>query len=90
MFNGDPFPWSMPANFEIATWLSRHSTDAIDPIIDSCLHTLRSQFSCKRIGAVGYCIGVSIAYRNNLPFYGFLTRFVTNEIFPRPNTLLVF
>jgi dienelactone hydrolase len=59
MFDRDPVQLGMPEDFDIAAWFSRHPTNVIDPIIDSCLHTLRSEFGCRRIGAVGYCIGVS-------------------------------
>lgn len=61
LFDGDPISpglISQEIDFDVEGWLRRHSTEAIDPIVQKCLDAMRLQFGFRRIGAVGYCIGV--------------------------------
>ncbi|KAM0542639.1 hypothetical protein ACHAPJ_012718 [Fusarium lateritium] len=42
---------------DIASWVSRHGTEVIDPIIDSVVNYLRGTAGIKQIAGAGYCFG---------------------------------
>ncbi|KAL2843695.1 dienelactone hydrolase family protein [Aspergillus pseudoustus] len=42
---------------DIPEWISRHGTDATDPIIDAVIRHFRDKLGIKKIAGAGYCFG---------------------------------
>ncbi|GLA67148.1 hypothetical protein AtubIFM54640_010125 [Aspergillus tubingensis] len=42
---------------DIPDWISRHGTDAVDPIVEATLKDMRQELGIRRIAAAGYCFG---------------------------------
>ncbi|KAL7267453.1 hypothetical protein RUND412_009964 [Rhizina undulata] len=60
LFQGDPIllPESIrPAGWDFHEWLSRHSPEVAQPVVDKVLAAIKSEIKPKKIGAVGYCYG---------------------------------
>lgn len=53
-------------NVDIPAWVKRHSTDAVDPIVDKVIAHLRETLKVKKIGGVGYCFGAKVSFRQYL------------------------
>lgn len=67
VFNGDPVSLNRPENFDIQSWLQKgsdgnnpHTPEAVDPIVEAAIKTLKDEHGVKRIGAVGYCFGAKV------------------------------
>jgi dienelactone hydrolase len=71
LFNGDPVPssamGSIPSTFNFTAWSSIHTQEAVSAIVSSSIHSLRTQFGAKKIGAVGYCFGGKYVARFLVP-----------------------
>jgi len=52
-----PFGAFSSGEIDIPTWLAKHSTSVVDPIVESTLKEMRGPLGCKRIGGIGYCFG---------------------------------
>ncbi|KAI9892171.1 MAG: hypothetical protein M1814_001629 [Vezdaea aestivalis] len=63
LFSHDAVPWPRPAYFDLSAWLSNHTEDLIERIIDKVISYLR--ITCDRpfIGAAGYCLGAKYVLR---------------------------
>jgi dienelactone hydrolase len=78
LFHGDPIPLNRPGDFDIQRWLKGeyaekkipHLPPTVDPIIDTCLVSMRTEHNCKKIGAVGYCFGAKYVIRHLRPEFG--------------------
>lgn len=78
LFHGDPIPLNRPGDFDIQKWMKgeysekkiAHLPPTVDPIIDACLVSMRTEHNCKKIGAVGYCFGAKYVVRHLLPESG--------------------
>ena len=67
VFNGDPLSLNRPEGFDFAKWLSvgsdgknPHTKEAVDPIVEATIKTLKEKHGVKKIGAVGYCFGAKV------------------------------
>jgi len=77
LFHDDPIPLNRPGDFDIQTWFKGdyqktdkkipHTPPIVDPIIDTCLVSMRTEHKCKKIGGVGYCFGAKYVARHLLP-----------------------
>ncbi|KAL0255015.1 hypothetical protein SLS55_009542 [Diplodia seriata] len=63
LFNGDPVPVDMPADFELMKWLGGHGVAQVDPIVDAVVKELKGKLGVKRLGGVGYCFGAKYVVR---------------------------
>ena len=65
LFHGDPVPLiNRPEGFDLMDWLKGppgHLPDRVEPVVKAVLQEMKSSLGCERIGAVGYCFGVSFA-----------------------------
>lgn len=62
LFHGDPVPLNRPAGFDLMTWLKGppgHLVDRVEPVVQAVVKDMKSSLGCERIGAIGYCFGVS-------------------------------
>ena len=67
LFHGDPVPLKQnrPPGFELQAWLKGppgHLPPRVEPVVQAVLKEMRTSLGCERVGAVGYCFGVSIYY----------------------------
>lgn len=63
LFHGDPVKLNRPPGFNIMDWLKGplgHLPNRVDPVVEWVLKEMRSNLGCEKIGAVGYCFGVSL------------------------------
>ncbi|CRL27084.1 unnamed protein product [Penicillium camemberti] len=75
LFYGDAVPLNKPGEFDMQKWRNggyhpegkNHLPSTVDPIVESCLREMRTEFNCKRIGAVGYCFGGKYVVRHLHP-----------------------
>ena len=47
-----------------------HLPPTVDPVIEATLVEMRTKLGCKRIGAVGYCLGAKYVIRHLRPDQG--------------------
>ncbi len=71
VFNGDPCSLNPAEGFDIMKWLAHgtggdnpHTPEAVDPIIEATIRTLKDQHGLTRIGALGYCFGAKYVVRH--------------------------
>ncbi|KAK2867903.1 hypothetical protein FQN49_003358 [Arthroderma sp. PD_2] len=60
LFRGDcltPGTLGPGSKFDLYGWLAKHSTDAVDPIVEATVKLLREEHGIEKIGGVGYCFG---------------------------------
>ena len=55
-FKNEPVPKNT-TGFDMTAWLNRHPPTLVEPIIDTTIKYMRSEFGVKNIGVVGYCFG---------------------------------
>jgi dienelactone hydrolase len=63
LLHGDAIPFDRRFSFDIQAWLKGppgHNPSTIDPVMTSVLKELRTSLGYERVGAVGYCFGVSL------------------------------
>jgi len=63
LFHGDPVPLNLPTGFDLMAWLKGppgHLPDRVEPVVQEVFKEMKSSLGCERIGAIGYCFGVSI------------------------------
>ncbi|KZF20126.1 dienelactone hydrolase family protein [Xylona heveae TC161] len=63
LFEGDAVPLNRPGDYDLPSWLQKHPTNLVDPIVEATLGEMRDTFNCQRIGAVGYCFGAKYVAR---------------------------
>lgn len=71
LFHGDPVPLNRPAEFDLMAWLKGppgHLPDRVEPVVQAVFKEMKSGLGCERIGAIGYCFGVSFFYLHFLYF----------------------
>lgn len=62
LFHGDPVPLNRPDGFDLMAWLNGppgHLLNRVEPVVQAVVKEMRSSLGCERIGAIGYCFGVS-------------------------------
>lgn len=71
LFNGDPVALNRPAGFDFMSWLQKgsdgnnpHTAEAVDPIVEAGIKTLKEEYGIKKVGAVGYCFGGKYVVRH--------------------------
>ncbi|CDM37954.1 hypothetical protein DTO013E5_8273 [Penicillium roqueforti] len=75
LFHGDPVPLNKPGEFDMQKWRmgeyhpqgKAHLPIDIDPIVETCIREMHTNFNCKKLGAVGYCFGGKYVVRHLLP-----------------------
>jgi dienelactone hydrolase len=67
VFNGDPLSLNRPEGFDFMKWLSEgsdgknpHTMEAVDPIVEAAIKTLKEKHGITKLGAVGYCFGAKV------------------------------
>ncbi|PKS11314.1 hypothetical protein jhhlp_003076 [Lomentospora prolificans] len=70
-FNGDPIDLNRPASFDFMSWLQNgsdgknpHTKEAVDPIVEAAIKTLKEEYGIKKLGSVGYCFGAKYVVRH--------------------------
>jgi len=54
MFAGDAIPVVTDASFNMTTWLTKHTTDVVDVIVNTTINSMRTELGAKTIGGAGY------------------------------------
>jgi len=62
ILQGDPISLNRSADFDFTTWLAKHTTKDVDPIVEAGIKFLQDAGYTK-IGAVGYCFGAKYVVR---------------------------
>lgn len=62
IFRGDPAPHDI--TFDAEEFLAKHTTETVDPIIDTTLRYMRDQLLFDRVAVTGYCFGGRYAFRS--------------------------
>lgn len=62
IFRGDPAPHDI--TFDAEEFLAKHTTDVVDPIIDTSIRYMRDQLLFDRVAVTGYCFGGRYAFRS--------------------------
>ena len=67
LYNGDPLALNKPDGFDFAAWMREgsdgnnpHTTEAIDPIVEAAILTMKNEYRVERLGSVGYCFGAKV------------------------------
>lgn len=75
IFNGDPLPLNRPDDFDFMGWMTKgsdgnnpHTKEAVDPIVQAAIKTLKEQYGAEKIGALGYCFGAKVRFLLPFPF----------------------
>lgn len=64
LFKADPILLNPPANFEFSSWLSVHTIEFTQPIVDKIVEGVHAKFGKPKFAAaVGYCFGAKYAIR---------------------------
>jgi len=63
IFHGDPLKLNRGPDFDMDKWRANHTTDRIDPIVETVIKELKEKYGVKRIGTVGYCFGAKSVVR---------------------------
>lgn len=70
-FNGDPLSLNRTGDFDFMGWLQNgsdgknpHTKEAVDPIVEAAIKTLKNDYGIKKLGAVGYCFGAKYVVRH--------------------------
>jgi dienelactone hydrolase len=45
---------------DLASWLPKHQTANLDPIVEAAIKFVRETLGVKKVGAVGYCLGAKV------------------------------
>ncbi|KPM41449.1 hypothetical protein AK830_g5149 [Neonectria ditissima] len=61
ILNGDPAPHDI--DFDAAEYLSRHTPENTDPIIEKTIDYIHNELKIKKIAVTGYCFGGRYAFR---------------------------
>ncbi|PSN69830.1 hypothetical protein BS50DRAFT_674345 [Corynespora cassiicola Philippines] len=61
IFRGDPAPHDI--TFDAEAFLSRHTTNVTDPVIERTVKYIREKLKFKKIAVTGYCFGGRYAFR---------------------------
>lgn len=74
IFNGDPLPLNRPDDFDFMGWMTKgstgnnpHTKEAVDPIVQAAIKTLKEEYGATKIGALGYCFGAKVSFVPFLP-----------------------
>lgn len=62
IFRGDPAPHDI--TFDAEEFLAKHTSDVVDPIIDTSIRYMRDQLLFDRVAVTGYCFGGRYAFRS--------------------------
>ncbi|SPO04741.1 related to dienelactone hydrolase family protein [Cephalotrichum gorgonifer] len=70
LFNGDPVKLNRPADFDFPGWLTKgstgdnpHTVEAVEPIVEASIKTLKEEYGVTKLGSVGYCFGAKYTVR---------------------------
>ncbi|KAF2098971.1 esterase/lipase [Rhizodiscina lignyota] len=72
LFFGDSVPLNKVGELDIPKWFAggynakgtNHGPSTVDPIVELCLSTMRTEYKCQKIGAAGYCFGAKYVLRH--------------------------
>lgn len=87
LFHNDPVALNRPDGFDIQKWRSKHSTDRVDPVVESVVSHIHAELGITRIGAVGYCFGAKYVARFLAPHRGVSVGYMAHPSFVDINEL---
>ena len=68
VFNGDALSLNRPEGFDFMKWLNEgsdgknpHTTQAVDPIVEAAIKTMKEKHGVAKLGALGYCFGAKVS-----------------------------
>lgn len=64
MFNGQPAPSDLnDPSFNSTAFLAAHGPDVTDPIIDTAINFMKTNFNFTKLAVTGYCFGGRYSFR---------------------------
>ena len=64
LFNGDPIPFPLTADFDFPPWIAKHNDASVEGILGAFRAALKgSRYETETLTAVGYCFGARYVVR---------------------------